>query len=295
MNYGQIITAMVTPFDEQGDIDFPATRNLINHLIDNGSDGLVISGTTGEAPTLTFEEKVELFRFSVETAAGRVPIIAGSGTNNTRESIELTKRAEEAGADGIMLVVPYYNKPCQEGMYQHFKTIAEATSLPVMLYNIPGRSAVSMDPETIIRLAEIQNITSVKEASGDLDAMTKIIRETPEDFILYSGDDGLTLPVLSIGGAGVVSVSGHVIGNEMQSMINHFKSGNVEQAAKEHQRLLPIMKEMFAAPNPSSVKAALNFKGVSVGSVRLPIVPLPADKLRSLQLVLTNYEEETIG
>ncbi|WP_301109775.1 4-hydroxy-tetrahydrodipicolinate synthase [Sporosarcina sp.] len=286
MNFGQIVTAMVTPFDERGEIDFAATENLINHLIANGSDSLVISGTTGESPTLTLEEKVELFKFTVQITAGRVPVIAGTGTNGTKESIELTRHAENAGVDGIMLVTPYYNKPCQEGLYQHFKTIAETTALPVMLYNIPGRSAVNMEPATIIRLAKVPNIVTVKEASGNLEAMATIIESTPENFTLYSGDDGLTLPVLAIGGAGVVSVSAHVIGNEMQSMIQNFKAGNLQEAAREHRRLLPIIKEMFAAPNPSPVKAALNLKGIQVGSVRLPILPLPEANLQSLKKVL---------
>lgn len=291
MNFGQIVTAMVTPFDEQGEIDFPATRNLINHLIDNGSDGLVISGTTGEAPTLTNDEKIELYKFTVEVAAKRVPIIAGTGTNNTRESIEMTKRAEDVGVDGIMLVVPYYNKPCQEGIFQHFKTIAETTSLPIMLYNIPGRSAVNMTPDTTVRLAGISNIVAVKEASGDLDAMADIIERTPEDFYLYSGDDSLTLPILSIGGTGIVSVAGHVIGNEMKTMINLFNSGKVQEAAKEHRRLLPLMQELFAAPNPTPVKTVLNLQGVPVGSVRLPMIPLSDDQLHSLKQVMALSEK----
>lgn len=293
MNFGQIVTAMVTPFDERGEIDFAATEKLINHLIDNGSDSLVVSGTTGESPTLTLQEKVELFKFTVQITAGRVPVIAGTGTNSTRESIELTRHAENAGVDGIMLVTPYYNKPCQEGLYQHFKTIANTTALPVMLYNIPGRSAVNMVPETIIRLAEVPNIVTVKEASGNLEAMAAIIESTPENFTLYSGDDGLTLPVLAIGGAGVVSVSAHVIGNEMQSMIQNFKSGNLQEAAQQHRRLLPIIKEMFAAPNPSPVKAALHLTGVAVGGVRLPILPLPEANLQSLKKVL-NLREATV-
>ena len=223
MNFGQLLTAMVTPFDQNGDIDFKATRILVNYLIENGTDGIVVAGTTGESPTLTTEEKVELFKFVAEVVNGRVPVIAGTGSNNTRASISLTKKAEEAGVDGIMLVVPYYNKPSQEGIYQHFKAIAESTSLPVMLYNIPGRSAVNMSVETIVRLSEINNIAAIKEASGNLDSMAAIIEQTPSDFALYSGDDGLTLPVLAIGGAGVVSVASHIIGNEMQEMINSFK------------------------------------------------------------------------
>ncbi|WOV83029.1 4-hydroxy-tetrahydrodipicolinate synthase [Sporosarcina jeotgali] len=292
MNFGQLITAMVTPFDEQGEIDFPAARNLINHLIENGSDALVVAGTTGESPTLTNEEKVNLFEFTVQVAGGRFPVIAGTGSNNTRESIQLTQQAEAAGVDGIMLVTPYYNKPSQEGMYQHFKTIAQASSLPIMLYNIPGRSSVNMSPDTIIRLADIPNIVAVKEASGDLDAMADIIEHTPADFALYSGDDGLTLPVLSIGGAGVVSVSAHIIGPEMKTMMSHFNSGRIREASTLHRRMLPIMKELFAAPNPSPVKAALNLEGVAVGGVRLPMLPLTDVQLSSLNRVL--HGQDTI-
>lgn len=286
MNFGQVLTAMVTPFDQNGEVDFNATKDLVNYLIANGSDGLVVAGTTGESPTLTAEEKVELFKFVVSVAGGRVPVIAGTGSNNTKASISLTKLAEEAGVDGIMLVAPYYNKPSQEGMYQHFKAIAQSTSLPVMLYNIPGRSVVNISVETMVRLSEITNIVAVKEASGNLDAMAEIISRTPNDFTLYSGDDGLTLPVLAIGGAGIVSVASHVIGNEMQEMINSFKNGQVLEAASIHRQLLPIMKALFAAPNPSPVKAALNMNGIQVGGVRLPIVPLNDEEMRALKNVL---------
>lgn len=286
MNFGQMLTAMVTPFDQHGEVDYNAARTLVNHLIDNGSDGLVVAGTTGESPTLTTEEKVELFKLVVATSAGRVPVIAGTGSNNTRASIKLTKLAEEAGVDGIMLVTPYYNKPSQEGLFQHFKAIAESTSLPVMLYNIPGRSVVNMSVDTVVRLSEINNIVSVKEASGNLDMMSEIISRTPENFTLYSGDDGLTLPVLAIGGTGVVSVASHIIGNEMQEMINQFKSGRVQEAAVTHRSLLPIMKALFAAPNPVPVKAALTMQGVQVGDVRLPMVPLNEEEKSALQKVL---------
>lgn len=291
MNFGRIVTAMVTPFDEQGEIDFQATQNLINYLISNGTEALVVSGTTGESPTLTNKEKAKLFKFTVNVVNGRVPVIAGTGTNNTKESMEMTLLAENAGVDGIMLVTPYYNKPCQEGLYQHFKAIAEVTTLPIMLYNIPGRSVVNMSVETVIRLSKIRNIVAIKEASGDLDTMAEIIDRTPKSFALYSGDDGLTLPVLSIGGAGVVSVASHVVGNDMQTMIAHFQRGDFDQAAREHRRLLPIMRALFAAPNPSAVKAALNLKGVPVGGVRLPMIPLNSDQLRSLYQSLTLYEE----
>jgi 4-hydroxy-tetrahydrodipicolinate synthase len=286
MNFGQVLTAMVTPFDQNGEVDFNATRTLVNYLISNGTDGLVVAGTTGESPTLTTEEKVELFKFVVEVVAGRIPVIAGTGSNNTRASINLTKKASEVGVDGIMLVAPYYNKPSQEGLYLHFKAIAESTTLPIMLYNIPGRSVVNMSVETIVRLSQIDNIVTIKEASGNLDAMAEIISKTPSNFTLYSGDDGLTIPVLSIGGAGVVSVASHVIGNEMQEMINHFKNGNVQAAATAHRSLLPIMRALFAAPSPSPVKAALNLNGIHVGDVRLPMVPLNNEEKSALLSVL---------
>jgi 4-hydroxy-tetrahydrodipicolinate synthase len=274
INLGQVLTAMVTPFDRNGDIDFDATRNLVNHLIQNGTDGIVVAGTTGESPTLTTEEKISLFKYVVEVVEGRIPVIAGTGSNNTRASISLTKEAEKAGVDGIMLVTPYYNKPSQEGLYQHFKSIADATSLPVMLYNIPGRSVVNLSVDTVVQLSQIDNIVCIKEASGDLDAMAEIISRTPSDFSLYSGDDSMTLPVLSIGGTGVVSVASHIIGNEMQEMITNFKNGKVQSAAFTHRTLLPTIKALFTAPSPAPVKAALNMNGVAVGGVRLPMVPL---------------------
>ncbi|WP_456275443.1 4-hydroxy-tetrahydrodipicolinate synthase [Bacillus sp. AK128] len=288
MNFGKVSTAMVTPFDSKGNIDFAKTTQLVNFLINNGTDSLVISGTTGESPTLTTEEKVALFKHVVGVVKGRVPVIAGTGSNNTRQSIELTKKAEDAGVDAIMLVAPYYNKPNQEGLYMHFKTIAEATKLPVMLYNIPGRSVVNMTVETIVRLSEIDNIVAVKEASGDLDAMTAIIASTPEDFDLYSGDDGLTIPVLSIGGKGIVSVASHIMGNEMQKMVQDFQSGDYQSAAKQHQRLLPVMKSLFQAPSPTPVKTALQIRGLDVGSVRLPLVPLTDQERTNLINTLSN-------
>ena len=294
MNFGKVLTAMVTPFDQKGEIDFNGVRTLVNYLIANGTDGLVVAGTTGESPTLTTEEKVELFKYVVKVVEGRVPVIAGTGSNNTRASISLTKQAEEAGVDGIMLVSPYYNKPSQEGLYQHFKAIAESTKLPVMLYNIPGRSVVNIKVDTVVRLSEIENIVCIKEASGNLDAMAEIISRTSDDFTLYSGDDGLTLPVLSIGGAGVVSVASHILGNEMQAMISCFFNGDLKEAAAAHRHLLPKMKALFAAPSPSPVKAALNLTGIPVGGVRLPMVPLSEDEMRNLQIALQLNTAQTI-
>lgn len=288
--FGRISTAMVTPFDAKGNIDFQKTSHLVEYLLKNGSDSLVISGTTGESPTLTFEEKAALFKHVVNVVDKRVPVIAGTGNYNTRDSIELTKKAEDIGVDAILLVAPYYNKPNQEGLYQHFKAIAESTSLPVMIYNIPGRSSVNIEPETIIRLSEVPNIKAVKEASGNLVQMTQIIANTPDDFVLYCGDDSLALPTLSIGGVGVVSVAAHIIGNEMQQMIQAFFSGNVTEAAKWHQKLLPIMKGLFAAPSPAPVKTALQLKGLNVGSVRLPLVPLTEKERNKLAELLKTLD-----
>ncbi|UYP09134.1 4-hydroxy-tetrahydrodipicolinate synthase [Priestia megaterium] len=282
IDFGKVATAMVTPFDHKGNIDFEKTTQLINYLISNGSDALVIAGTTGESPTLSTEEKLALFRHSVKVVDGRVPVVAGTGSNNTYASIELTKKAEEIGVDAIMIVAPYYNKPNQEGLYQHFKTIAESTELPVMLYNIPGRSVINMSVDTIVRLAELPNVIALKDASGDLDAMTAIIAQTSDDFALYSGDDGLTLPVLAIGGTGIISVASHVIGNEMQEMVKLYESGNPKEAAKIHQRIVPVMKSLFAAPSPTPVKTALQLKGLDVGSVRLPLVPLTEEERQTL-------------
>ena len=284
MYFGQIVTAMVTPFNQQEEVDYPATQNLIEHLIANGTDAVVVGGTTGESATLSTSEKIALFKYVVQVVDGRIPVIAGSGTNNTRESIELTREAELAGADAAMIVAPYYNRPSQEGLYQHFKTIADSTKLPIMVYNIPGRTAVNMEVDTIVRLAnEVENIVCVKEASGDLDAMAKIIERTEEEFTLYSGDDNLTLPVLSIGGVGIVSVSAHVVGLEMQNMINAFKAGNVKEAAAIHRSLLPTFKAVFSAPSPTPVKAILNMNGVETGGVRLPLVPLTEEEIQALK------------
>lgn len=284
--FGRVSTAMVTPFDIKGNVDFQKTSKLVNHLINSGTDSLVVAGTTGESPTLTTEEKLALFEHVVRETAGRVPVIAGTGSNNTYASIELTKKAEELGVDAIMLVAPYYNKPNQAGLFKHFEAIAGATKLPVMLYNIPGRSAINLLPDTVIELSKIDNIVAVKEASGDLDAMAKIISNTPDDFMLYSGDDALTLPVLSIGGMGVVSVASHVIGEEMQDMVQLFLRGDHAKAAVIHQQLLPFMRGIFKAPNPGPIKTALQLTGFDVGSVRLPLVPLSEEERLDLQAVL---------
>lgn len=279
MNLGDIGTAMVTPFNEQGEIDEGLTKALVNHLVDHGTDTIVVNGTTGESPTVTREEKRQMLAWVLEEAAGRVKVIAGTGTNNTYESIELTKEAEEVGVDGVMLVTPYYNKPNQEALYAHFSAIAKETTLPILLYNIPGRSVINMTAETTIRLAkDFANIQGVKEASGDLEQMAAIIHGTDESFAVYSGDDGLTLPLLAIGGTGIISVSSHVVGLEMKQMIQAYKNGDVARASKMHLALLPLFQALFKEPNPVPLKYALNQQGIEVGDVRLPLVELQDKK-----------------
>ncbi|AVQ99098.1 4-hydroxy-tetrahydrodipicolinate synthase [Oceanobacillus iheyensis] len=283
MKFGRVLTAMVTPFDHTGEIDYDQTDILIEYLLENGTDGLVIAGTTGESPTLSVDEKVNLFKHVVKVVKKRVPVIAGTGSNSTAASIQLTKEAEKCGVDAVMLVAPYYNKPNQRGMYEHFKTIANATTLPVMLYNIPGRSVVKLTADTIIELSKIPNIVSVKESTGDLDQAAEIIENTSDDFSLYSGDDSMTLPMLSIGADGIISVASHIVGNEMQEMVNLYLNGDVKQAAAKHRKLVPVMSALFTSPSPTPVKAALQMKGIETGSVRLPLLPLTDDERNLLK------------
>ncbi|KIL44940.1 4-hydroxy-tetrahydrodipicolinate synthase [Jeotgalibacillus soli] len=293
MNFGTISTAMVTPFTSQGTIDFNQTTNLVNYLLDNGTDSLVVGGTTGESPTLSTDEKISLFEHVVQVVNGRVPVIAGTGSNSTQASIELTKKAEAAGADAIMLVAPYYNKPNQEGLFQHFNAIALSTDLPVMIYNIPGRSVVNIEVKTLLRLAAIDNVVAIKEASGNLDQMTDILANAPEGFAVYSGDDGLTLPLLAIGGRGVVSVTSHVAGKEMKKMVQHFQNGRLQDAAKLHQKLLPLTRALFAQPNPAPVKVALRELGIDCGPLRLPLVSLEVAEEAALLATLDQFSQET--
>ncbi|WP_271005276.1 4-hydroxy-tetrahydrodipicolinate synthase [Listeria seeligeri] len=288
MDLGKVITAMVTPIHpDKNKVCKKRIHHLVNHLIENGSDGLVIAGTTGESPTLSHDEKIKLFRQVIETNDGRAKLIAGTGSNNTAETIEFTKEvAELGGIDAVLIVAPYYNKPNQDGLYAHFAAVAEASSLPVFIYNIPGRSVVNIEPETIIRLAKLPNIIGVKESSGDLENISKIIADTSDDFLVYSGDDSLTLPILSVGGDGVISVASHIVGNEMQEMIQAFEKGEVTKAASIHRKLLPLMNGLFAVPNPAPTKYLLNQQGLSVGPVRLPLVDLNAEQGTKLQAIL---------
>ena len=272
--FGTVLTAMVTPFKDDLSVDFDRAAELAKRLIDTGSDGLVITGTTGESPTLSSEEKLTLFEVT-KAAVGNAPIIAGTGSNNTAASIELTKKAAELPIDGVMFVGPYYNKPSQEGLYQHFRACAQATDLPVVLYNVPGRTGKNIEAATVLRVAEeMENVVAVKEASGDLEQITRICAQAPDGFEVYSGDDSLTLPIMAVGGVGIISVAGHVGGELISDMIDAFNSGENDRAAGLHQRLLPLFTACFlGSGNPACVKCALEVCGFPVGGARLPVVP----------------------
>jgi 4-hydroxy-tetrahydrodipicolinate synthase len=286
VEFGRVITAMATPMDRDLAVDYDKAAALAKRLLDNGSDGLVVCGTTGESPTLTDEEKVRLFRTVKETVGNRAAVIAGTGTYNTAHSIHLTHEAERVGCDGVLLVNPYYNKPSQEGLYQHFKAVADSTRLPVMLYNIQGRTSVNCEPATIARLAQVRNIVAVKEASGSLDQMSQIRKLTPPAFKLYSGDDSLTLPLLAVGGAGIVSVAAHIVGREIREMIDAFFAGNVGRATELHLRLLPLFKVLFITTNPTPLKAALALTGFDAGGLRLPLIEVTAAEREQIAAVL---------
>jgi 4-hydroxy-tetrahydrodipicolinate synthase len=273
MDFGRLLTAMVTPFHPDESVNHEAAAQLARHLVDTGSDGIVVSGTTGESPTLTPEEKLALCRTVKEAVGERARVVAGTGNYSTRESIELTKEAERVGVDGAMLVVPYYNNPPQEGLYQHFRSVAESTALPIILYNVPSRAPRNMETATVVRLAEIPNIVAVKEASGKLEQVAEIIAQTPPSFRVYSGDDSSTLPLMSMGAYGLISVAAHLAGRQIKDMVEAFAAGRVDEAAALHARLLPLFQACFCTTNPIPVKAAVSLLGIPAGGVRLPLVP----------------------
>jgi 4-hydroxy-tetrahydrodipicolinate synthase len=281
---------MVTPFDEKGDVDFEQAKKLAHALLDSGSDGVVLSGTTGESPTLTTAEKMRLFSEVKQSIGDKGVVIAGTGTYNTAESIELSQEAEKQGVDGLLLVVPYYNKPPQEGMYQHFKAIAGKTNLPCIVYNIMGRTGVNMTDETTIRLSQIDNIVGTKEASGDMNQIARIIQGASPDFKVWSGDDNQTFLIMSIGGYGVVSVVAHLVGNQIKHMMGLLLEGDIEGAAAEHRRLLPIFLGMFTESNPIPVKYAVDHLGLKVGGPRLPLVPPSGKAAAQIEKLLDQYE-----
>ncbi len=286
-SFGKVLTAMVTPFDSEGGVDYGVAEKLAIHLIEHGSDALVICGTTGESPTLSWDEEYKLFQVVKDAIASKGQVIAGAGSNSTREAIEATQKAAKLGLDGVLQVVPYYNKPPQEGLYQHFQAIAQATpEMPIMLYNIPGRTGQNLQPEIVAKLAEISNVVAIKEASGDLDQVSQIRRLTPQDFDIYSGDDSLTLPMLALGCAGVVSVASHLVGEPLQKMVQFFEQGQPKSATELHLQLLPLFKVLFCTTNPIPIKAALCMQGWSVGGTRPPLSDLSQSFYQQLEKVL---------
>ncbi len=286
---GRLITAMITPFDEEGKVDYSQAKRLANHLLDSGSDGLVVSGTTGESPTLTNEEKLRLFAEVKEAIGDRGSVIAGTGNYSTAESIELSREAQKQGADALLLVVPYYNKPPQEGLYQHFKAIAAETDLPCVVYNVTSRTSLNMSHETTIRLSHIDNIVGIKEAGSDMDQIARIIEGAADGFRVWSGNDNETFYIMSMGGFGVVSVASHLVGNQIKQMMGLLLEGDIEGAAAEHRRLLPLFKVLFLESNPIPVKWSVNQAGFKAGNPRLPLVPPQEKTVMELEKVLAGY------
>lgn len=278
--FGRLLTAMVTPFDEKGEVDYPQARRLARALLQSGSDGLVVSGTTGESPTLTVDEKLRLFGEIKDELRGEGIVVAGTGNYNTKESIELTREAEKIGVDACLLVVPYYNRPTQEGLYRHFKTIATSCNMPCIMYNVPSRTSCNLAAETVIRLSEVDNIVGVKEASANFRQIAEIIQGVPREFLVYSGNDADTLHLMALGGYGVVGVITHLVGLQTKEMMEKLLAGKTEEAATIHRRLLPLVDAMFVVANPIPLKFAMNQLGFHVGPTRLPLCE-PDDKTKT--------------
>lgn len=290
---GEVITAMVTPFNKNKEIDYDKVEELAKYLVDNGSDAILVAGTTGESPTLTHEEELELLSTVKRAVANKAKIVMGAGSNSTETAVKMTKLVQKEGADAILSVVPYYNKPSQAGMFAHFSAIAESTDLPIILYNIPSRTGVNMSVETIAKLAEkYPNIVALKQSFGDMDFVSELKIACPENFMIYSGDDSLTLPMMSLGADGIISVAAHIVGNEIKSMIHNFKSGQLHAAKNMHLKLYPIFKKIFMAPNPVPVKAALAKQGIIEDYVRLPLVQLNEEEKAELYSVLDSFNKD---
>ncbi len=285
----RMMTAMVTPYNEDLSVNYAKAAELAEYLCDNGSEGLVVCGTTGESPVLSDEEKLKLYQTVQDRVGERVPVWAGTGCNDTAAVVELSQAAAKTGVAGIMVVAPYYNKPTQEGLYQHFRKVAESVTLPVMLYNVPGRTSSNLLPETIARLSEVENITAVKEASGSMDQVSQLLSLIPERIKVYSGDDSLTLPLMALGAHGVVSIASHVIGLAMTEMITAFVAGEVGKASRLHRELFPMFKGLFVTTNPIPVKAALNIMGHDMGGYRLPLTPPTESEQAFLRQLLERY------
>ncbi|MEA5616649.1 4-hydroxy-tetrahydrodipicolinate synthase [Cronbergia sp. UHCC 0137] len=286
-DFGTVVTAMITPFKTDGSVNYDVAAKLAAHLCDNGTDSLVVCGTTGESPTLSWDEEYQLFTEILQAVAGKAKVIAGCGSNSTKEAIAATQKAARIGVHGSLQVVPYYNKPPQEGLYHHFQSIAKACpDLPMLLYNVPGRTGQNLSPETVVRLAEIDNIVGIKEASGNIDQSSEIRRLTPKEFQIYAGDDSLTLPLLAVGAKGVVSVASHLVGNQLQQMIQAFNMGKIQIATDIHLSLFPLFKALFLNTNPIPVKQALKLQGWEVGSTRLPLWEAEPEICQKLEVVM---------
>jgi len=281
---------MVTPFDQAGAVDYEQARKLASALLDSGSEGLVVVGSTGESPTLVREEEFRIFAEIKDAAGGRGTVIAGTGSNSTAEAVMATKEAERIGVDACLLVVPYYNRPTQDGLFQHFETIARSTSLPCILYNVPSRTSSNMAADTVIKLSRIDNIIGIKESSGNLEQIAAIISRAEDGFLVWSGDDSYTLPILSVGGYGIISVAGHLVGRQISQMINDFVNGRMDEAARRHHHLLPLFNAMFVVSNPIPVKYALNHIGFNVGKNRLPLTDPDEKTARLIRDTLEGYE-----
>ncbi len=283
------IVALVTPF-KNGKVDEQKLRALIDFQIKNGTSGIVPCGTTGESATLNFDEHESVIQATIEEVKKRVPVIAGTGSNSTQEAIMLTKQAASAGADASLQVSPYYNRPTQKGLYEHFKAIAQSVKIPIILYNIAGRTGVNIEPETIAKLAQdCKNIVAVKEASGSLDQMSRIKQLCPENFDLISGDDGLTLPVLSIGGTGIISVVANIVPKDVADLVSAFEKGDLKKARESHYKLLPLIKAVFLETNPIPVKTAMGLLGMCEPDLRLPMCSMSVDNLEKLKKALKDY------
>lgn len=285
-----VYTAMVTPFDENGAVDEETLRQLVDFQIENGVSGLVPTGTTGESPTLSHQEHVRVVEIVIDQANGRVPIIAGTGSNSTDEAISMTKLAADAGADATLQVAPYYNKPPQHALIQHFKTVASEGGLPVIVYNIKGRTGVNIETPTLLSMAESDNIVGVKEASGDFSQMTDVVRSTPKSFSVFSGDDGFGVPLTLMGGQGVISVMSNFLPHEMSTMVNAALAGNVAEAQRMHYHYLDLMKAMFLETNPMPVKAAMAMMGLITEKYRLPLTTMSNERRQQLQRIMSAYE-----
>ena len=289
--FGRLLTAMVTPFNANGIVNYEKAADLAEWLINNGSDGLVVAGSTGEAATMSAEEKLELFRVVVNRINKRVPVIAGTGSNNTADSVKMTKMAEAMGVDGALIVGPYYNKPTQEGFYQHFAAVAQSTGLPIIVYNVPGRTASNISPAIVARLAaDFENIVAIKEAAGNVAQVAELYSVLPEEFTIYSGDDGLILPFMSVGATGLISVLSNIGGGILQDVMQAYEDGRVREAAKLNARMVPLANAMFIETNPIPVKAAVTLvTGIDAGQPRLPLTPMePANKAKMVA-VLQEY------